>query len=52
MTEILNAFGDVLSQAWLNLLIGVLIVGPVLMFLAACYWVSLVSQYWTVKGDE
>ena len=52
MIEILNAVGDVLHDAWIRLLVGLLIFGSAVMFLPACFWVSLVSQYWTAKGDE
>jgi hypothetical protein len=50
--EILNAVGAVLHDAWLGLLIGVLIFGPAIMFVGAVYWSFLVSQYLTSRGDE
>jgi hypothetical protein len=52
MIEILSAVGDVLHDAWLGFLIGLLIFGPAAMCVLAVHWLFLVSQYFATRGDE
>jgi hypothetical protein len=50
--EILNAVGDVLHDAWLGFLIGLLIFGPAIWAFCMWYLMSLAAQHWPTKGDE